>query len=123
MPTPKPGDSVYYVLDGQQRITSIYASLSGAIIGKADYSKLFINLNADESQEIVVMNVDGIKEVTVDNICVDTGELPLSSILSYKGLECKHVILVLNKASSINPLELYVGMTRAIVDLKLLVLN
>lgn len=70
-----------------------------------------------------IADIDGIKEVTVDNICVDTGELPLSSILSYKGLESKHVILVLNNKSSIDPFELYVGMTRAIIDLRILVLN
>lgn len=83
LPTPKAGDSVYYVLDGQQRITSIYASLSGAIIGKADYSKLFIDLTADESQEIVVMNVDGLQATDYISITMLLSNSPADIFAAY----------------------------------------
>jgi len=83
LPTPKAGDSVYYVLDGQQRITSIYASLSGAIIGKADYSKLFIDLTVDESQEIVVMNVDDLQTTDYISITMLLSNSPADIFATY----------------------------------------
>lgn len=70
-----------------------------------------------------IATIDGIKELTTKNICQDTSEIPYTSILAYKGLECKHVILVINGRSEISTFELYVGMTRAIMDLQLLVLQ
>lgn len=70
-----------------------------------------------------IATIDGIKELNVSNICSDTGELPFTSILSYKGLESKHVILVINGRQEVNQLELYIGMTRAIIDLQILILQ
>lgn len=70
-----------------------------------------------------IATIDGIKELNVRNICSDTGELPFTSILSYKGLESKHVILVINGRQEVNQLELYIGMTRAIIDLQILILQ
>ncbi len=70
-----------------------------------------------------IATIDGIKELTTKNICQDTSEIPYTSILAYKGLECKHVILVINGRTTISTFELYVGMTRAIIDLQLLVLQ
>lgn len=70
-----------------------------------------------------IATMEGIKELSPKNICQDTSEIPFTSMLAYKGLECKHVILVINGRTEINTLELYVGMTRAIMDLQLLVLQ
>lgn len=70
-----------------------------------------------------IATIDGIKELSSKNICLDTSEIPFTSMLAYKGLECKHVILIINGRTEINTLELYVGMTRAIIDLQLLVLQ
>ena len=70
-----------------------------------------------------IATVEGIKELTPRNICQDTSEIPFTSMLAYKGLECKHVILVINGRVDINTFELYVGMTRAIMDIQLLVLK
>lgn len=70
-----------------------------------------------------IATIDGIKELNVRNICSDTGELPFTSILSYKGLESKHVILVINGRQEVDQLELYIGMTRAIIDLQILILQ
>ena len=41
----------------------------------------------------------------------------------YKGLENHHVILALKKEDYFKCFELYIGMTRAIVSLKLLILE
>jgi len=70
-----------------------------------------------------IATIEGVKELSPKNICQDTSEIPFTSMLAYKGLECKHVILVINGRTEINTLELYVGMTRAIMDLQLLVLK
>ena len=70
-----------------------------------------------------IATIEGVKELSPKNICQDTSEIPFTSMLAYKGLECKHVILVINGRTEINTQELYVGMTRAIMDLQLLVLK
>ena len=70
-----------------------------------------------------IATVEGIKELSPRNICLNTSELPFTSILTYKGLESKHVILIMNGRVDINSFELYIGMTRAIIDLQILVLN
>ncbi len=70
-----------------------------------------------------IATIEGIKELSPKNICLDTSEIPFTSMLAYKGLECKHVILVINGRTEISTLELYVGMTRAIMDLQMLVLQ
>lgn len=69
------GDSVYYVLDGQQRITSLYAGIKGVSIKREnfknkkvniieDFSQIYINLTAEENDEqIVVTNIDMLNEM------------------------------------------------------------
>ena len=70
-----------------------------------------------------------IQEITTDNICcLPKGRIGLTSILKYKGLENHHIILVIParpiKSSYENFLfEIYVGMTRAIMNLDIFVLN
>lgn len=52
-------ESIDYVLDGQQRLTSLYACLKGAKIKREDsnrtddYSKIFIDLSANTDEQIV----------------------------------------------------------------------
>lgn len=41
------GDFVYYILDGQQRITSLYLVIKGLKIDKNDYKEIFIDLDKD----------------------------------------------------------------------------
>ena len=57
------GDFVQYVLDGQQRITSLYAGFKGCKIvdskdKEVDYSEIYIDLEANEDDEIVVSEID-----------------------------------------------------------------
>ena len=56
------GDSLDFVLDGQQRLTSIFASLKGLKIerenGKIeDFSKIYVDLKAKEDEQIVITDV------------------------------------------------------------------
>ena len=60
LPPPTPGNFVSYVLDGQQRLTSLYATLKGARIEREgsrieDYSEMYINLEANYDDQIVVI--------------------------------------------------------------------
>ena len=48
LPEPKQGEFVDYVLDGQQRLTSLFASLKGVMLtrdhgSKNDFSKIYID--------------------------------------------------------------------------------
>lgn len=65
----------------------------------------------------------GITELNESNINSNLNGIPLTSILRFKGLESKHVILVLNSRTYIDSYELYIGMTRAIIDLKILIME
>jgi len=63
LPEPKYGEFVNYVLDGQQRLTSLYAALKGVKIGEedgktSDYSEIYINLWADEEEDIVTTEIE-----------------------------------------------------------------
>lgn len=61
-PTPS-GDYTQYVLDGQQRMTSLFASLKGLKVlrdGKPeDFSEMYIDLTASENDDIVVIDIAG----------------------------------------------------------------
>lgn len=62
LPEPKEGEYVNYVLDGQQRLTSLFAALKGLEIiddeGKrTDYSNIYVNLKAKEDEPIVITDI------------------------------------------------------------------
>lgn len=65
LPEPKNGEFVNYVLDGQQRLTSLYAALKGVKIGEddgrfSDYSEIYINLLANDEEDIVTTEVENL---------------------------------------------------------------
>lgn len=68
LPETARGDYVNFVLDGQQRITSLFAALKGEKIirenGKEeDFSEIFIDLEAEEDEKIITTEIEG-KEKT-----------------------------------------------------------
>ncbi len=67
LPEPIEGEFVNYVLDGQQRITSLFAALKGEIIErddgkKEDFSKIYIDLDAKEDEDIVIVDISKKKD-------------------------------------------------------------
>lgn len=65
LPEPKNGEFVNYVLDGQQRLTSLYAALKGVKIGEedgriSDYSEIYIDLLAKDDEDIVTTEIEKI---------------------------------------------------------------
>ena len=73
-------DYVFYVLDGQQRITSIIASLTGQKIGEDDYSKIYIDLKATDEDQIVVDDIESLNKGEYISLC-DLYEFDLSKIM------------------------------------------
>lgn len=64
---PEEGKFVNYVLDGQQRLTSLFAAFKGLIIknenGKdINYSNIFIDLNANNDGEIIITDCSKLEE-------------------------------------------------------------
>lgn len=60
---PEEGDFVNYVLDGQQRLTCLLACFKGAKVSREgnnrvdDFSKIYIDLDASEDEQIVVTDI------------------------------------------------------------------
>ena len=68
-PNPDKADFVNYILDGQQRLTTLYASLNGLIIKKEngsnlDYSEIYIDLNAEENDQIAITDIQNKSQKT-----------------------------------------------------------
>jgi hypothetical protein len=64
LPDPRDGDVVSFVLDGQQRLTSLFATLKGLkverLTGKAeDFSEVYVDLNARPDEQIVMTDLTG----------------------------------------------------------------
>ena len=77
----------------------------------------------DETLYERICDMEKINELTTSNIGRTDKRLQFSSILAYKGLENKHIILLMSSRTELDRFELYVGMTRAIYDLEILVLE
>jgi len=69
LPETPSGDFIQYVLDGQQRMTSIFATLSGAKVRREyrieDFSEIYINLEANDDEEIVISGRNSIDEKSI----------------------------------------------------------
>ena len=73
LPEPDYSDFIEYVLDGQQRLTSLFACLKGLEIeresGKLEnYAEMYINLEANEDENIVVINKEGMNDQSLIKI-------------------------------------------------------
>ena len=64
LPETPDGHVVQYVLDGQQRMTSLYVSMKGAKISNdggniIDYSEIYVDFTAEQDEPIVITDIDG----------------------------------------------------------------
>jgi hypothetical protein len=61
LPEPPKGDTIKYLLDGQQRLTSLFVTLRGLSItrnsGTEDFSCVWVDLTATDHDEIVLIDV------------------------------------------------------------------
>lgn len=69
LPEAPKGDAVKYVLDGQQRLTSLFVALKGLTIEREeqeeDFSQFWVDLMVNEHEEIVLMGTADHDEKTV----------------------------------------------------------
>lgn len=80
--------------------------------------------NNDENEDFKYQfQVKNIEELTEQNITDTKNALMFTTILKYKGLEKKNVFLVVKPFSTYNKLEYFIGITRAILNLEILILN
>jgi DNA or RNA helicases of superfamily II len=93
-------------LKGQDCIILIESTfLRGSYKGEEDLRELLI--------------IRDVEELTKNNIGDTANKLRYSSILKYKGLENKNVFLVISKPSELNKYELFVGVTRAMLNVEI----
>ena len=64
------GEAAQYVLDGQQRLTSLYAAVRSLVIQREDgrgddFSQIFVDLMAQGEEEIVVVDTAGLDEANL----------------------------------------------------------
>ncbi|PSW49499.1 GmrSD restriction endonuclease domain-containing protein [Photobacterium kishitanii] len=66
LPSIPEGDFAEYVLDGQQRMTSLFCALKGVRIQRSnrwdDFSAIFVDLNAEQYERIVITDVSHLEE-------------------------------------------------------------
>ena len=60
IPEPSPGFPVSYILDGQQRLTSLYVTINGLQIGSQDYGRICIDL--ERAAEFAANQEEGYEE-------------------------------------------------------------
>lgn len=93
-------------LKGKDCIVLIESTfLRGSYKGDADLRELLI--------------IRDVEELNKDNINDTSNKLRYSSILKFKGLEKKNVILIISEPSEFNKYEIFVGITRAILNVEI----
>jgi hypothetical protein len=84
-PVPE-GDFAEYVLDGQQRLTSLFCALKGLTIVRGsrtdDFSKIFIDLTASPEEQIVVTDISNFADKTYISL-TDLINSGLSTLVTY----------------------------------------
>ena len=86
-PPTQTGDYTQYVLDGQQRLTSVFAILHGAKLNRdgkeEDFSQLYIDLDTDGERDLVVADVSGMEPFSYVPIHLLLGERILKELSNY----------------------------------------
>ena len=72
--------------------------------------------NPDMHYELTMKDVE---ELNDDNIADNANKLRYTSILKYKGLEKKNVFLIVTEPNELNKYELFIGITRAILNVEI----
>lgn len=82
-------------------------------------SKIFSGKKMNYEDVLYELTIKDIEELTPQNIVDTANKLRYTSILKYKGLEKKNVFLVISNPSELNKYEIFVGVTRAILNLEI----
>lgn len=71
----------------------------------------------EDLRELLI--IKDVEELNEQNLAGTSNKLRYTSILKYKGLEKKNVFLVVSEPSELNKYELFIGITRAILNLEI----
>lgn len=98
LPEPRDGDVVSYVLDGQQRLTSLFVILKGLKIEREDiasedYSEVYVDLKATPDEQIVLTDISDKDPKT----CIRLVDLLYGGLIKLTGFPAEYY----------NKLELY----------------
>lgn len=119
-----PAITIHHYQGSNELVKHIKILLNDLKDGKKKWTEYIILTDSHNKQLFErLSDIELIKELKPDNVRFKEDRLCLTTILSYKGLETKHVVLVLNNREEIDKFELYVGMTRAMFDLEILLLD
>lgn len=71
LPSPAPEQELFFILDGQQRLTSIWVTFKGSVIGSANYSHICLDLESaakyEEGDPEARRQIDVFKDAEPDN--------------------------------------------------------
>lgn len=82
------------------------------------------NSNVDNNGlEIDLIDLSNLSELNEENIGIEDNTLNYTTPLKYKGLESKFVFLICKDITDLNYYELYVGITRAIFQVQILIID
>ena len=119
-----PAIKIYHFKDDNELVTHIKMHLSAMKNNDEKWNEYILLVDATNKTLFDrLSDIELIKELKPENIAYADSKLQLTTILSYKGLETKHVILVIDNKKTIDKFELYIGMTRAMYDLEILLLD
>jgi hypothetical protein len=80
----------------------------------------FLRGNYKEKEDLrELLIIKDVEELNESNVGDTANKLRYSSILKFKGLEKKNVFLVISKPSELNKYEIFVGITRAILNVEI----
>ena len=118
-PEPPEGDHVYYIIDGQQRLTSLFATLTGATVvrddgSKEDFSRICVDLSAVENGS----DEDWVKILDSDNL--PESWIPVRDLMygTYKTFKDKYLAYLDNEVIDNLKSRLREGYRYPIIDLK-----
>lgn len=74
--------------------------------------------NGDEDMRELLVIKD-VEELTESNVGDTANKLRYSSVLKFKGLEKKNVFLIISNPSDLNKYEIFIGITRAMLNLEI----
>jgi len=100
-------------------IRETHSSLKGSdciILIESTFLRGIFNGKEDLRELLIIKDIEELNE---GNIGDQANKLRYTSILKFKGLEKKNVFLIVSKPSEVNKYELFVGITRAILNVQI----
>lgn len=112
----------YLVKNVLTSIRSSDSSLKGEdciVLVESSLLKGFYKGNPDFNYELLIKDVEQLSEANIND---NSNKLRYTSILKFKGLEKRNVFLIVTEPSDFNKYEIYIGITRAMSYLEIIII-